>query len=97
MAEDAPAEYSTAEEMIFPRTKRATNALCIWYSSAVAHVTNIVLGRAIGAVAGHWLLAFAVFVIATVAALHGFLTGARGPSACMVILSLLLLGFASLG
>jgi hypothetical protein len=60
-----------------------------------AHVTNIVLGLAIGAVAGHWLLAFAVFVIATVIAVHGFLTGARGPSAGMVIFSLLLLGFAS--
>ena len=62
-----------------------------------AVVTSIVLGLAIGAVTGHWLVAFAVFVIATVIAVHGFLTGARGPSAGMIVISLLALALSSGG
>ena len=62
-----------------------------------AHVANIVLGLAIGAIAGNWLVAFAVFVVATVVAFHGFLSGARTPSIVMLIVSVILLGLTSGG
>ena len=56
-----------------------------------------ILGLAIGGVAGHWLLAFAIFVIATIVAFHGFLSGARMPSLVMVVISLIALALASGG
>ena len=62
-----------------------------------AHVANIVLGLAIGGVAGHWLVAFAIFVVATIVAFHGFLSGARMPSVVMVLVSIVVLALSSGG
>jgi len=55
------------------------------------HVVNIVIGLAIGAVAGHWGVAFLVFFFATVLALHGLAAGSRTPMMVMTVLSLLAL------
>jgi hypothetical protein len=62
-----------------------------------AHVTNIVIGLAIGAVADHWLVAFGIFVVATFVAIHGLLTGARLPSIVMVVMSLIALALTAGG
>jgi hypothetical protein len=62
-----------------------------------AHVANIVLGLAIGAVTGHWLVAFAIFFVATGVAIHGFASGSRLPSGIMVVVSLLALALTSGG
>jgi len=59
------------------------------------HVVNIVLGLAIGAVAGHWGVAFCIFLIATGLALHGLASGAKAPMVVMTILSLLALGLTA--
>jgi hypothetical protein len=59
------------------------------------HVVNIVLGLAIGAVAGHWGVAFCVFLIATGLALHGLATGAKTPLVVMTLVSLLALGLTA--
>ena len=61
------------------------------------HVACIVIGLAVGAVAGSWLMAFGIFVFATFVALHGLATGAKIPSGVMVVLSLLALGMAAAG
>ena len=62
-----------------------------------AHVANILLGLAIGGVTGHWLVAFAIFVVATIVSFHGFLSGARLPSGVMVVVSLVALALCSGG
>jgi hypothetical protein len=62
-----------------------------------AAVTNLVLGLAIGAVAGHWLVAFGIFFLATIVALHGLMSGARTPSVVMVVIALIALGLTSGG
>ncbi len=49
---------------------------------------NVVIALAIGAVAHHWLVAFAVLVIATLVAVHGFMSGARTPSMVMIAVAL---------
>jgi hypothetical protein len=59
------------------------------------HVVNIVLGLAIGAVAGHWGVAFLIFVVATGLALHGLASGAKTPLVVMTLLSLLALGLTA--
>ena len=97
MAEHAATEYSTAKGNDLAEHEAGYERFVHLVFIGCAHVASIVLGLAIGAVAGHWFLAFAVFVIATVIAAHGFLTGARGPSAAMIVVSLLLLAFASGG
>jgi Bacterial aa3 type cytochrome c oxidase subunit IV len=59
------------------------------------HVINIVLGLAIGAVAGHWGVAFTIFVLATVLAFHGLASGARAPMLVITVLSILALGLTA--
>ena len=61
------------------------------------HVANFVIGLAIGATTGHWMISLGIFVFATIVAAHGLATGAKTPSIVMVILSLLALAFAASG
>ena len=68
----------------------------IWSSSAVPHVANIILGLAIGAVAGHWLVAFASSWLRpswpSMACERG-----ETPSVIMVVISLIALALTSGG
>ena len=93
----AQAEIATAEGNDLPAHEATYERFVHLAFIGSAHVANIVLGLAVGGVGGHWLLAFAVFVIATIVAAHGFLTGARMPSVVMVIVSLLALALSAGG
>ncbi len=97
MADHGQAEYATAEGNDLPAHEAMYDRFVHLVVVGGAHVVNIVLGLAIGAVTGHWLVAFAIFVVATVVAAHGFLSGARLPSVVMVGVSLLALALASGG
>jgi len=97
MADHAEVEYATAlgndyaeHEATYQRFLHLTVVL-------IVHVVNILLGLAIGGVMGHWLTAFAVFVIATGAAVHGLLSGSRTSSAVALILSLVAFAFSAAG
>ena len=47
------------------------------------HVANFVIGLAIGATTGHWMISLGIFVFATIVAAHGLATGAKHPvSSC---------------
>jgi hypothetical protein len=61
------------------------------------HVANFLIGLAIGGVAGNWWVAFGIFVVATLVALHGLATGAKAPSGVMVALSLVALALTAGG
>ena len=97
MADHGKVEYATAQGNDLPAHVAMYDRFVHLIVVGGAHVANIVLGLAIGGVAGHWLLAFAVFVVATIVAVHGFLTGARLPSVVMVIISLIALALTSGG
>jgi aa3 type cytochrome c oxidase subunit IV len=97
MADHGQAEYATAEGNDLPAHEAMYDRFVHLIVVGGAHVVNIVLGLAIGAITGHWLVAFAIFVVATVVAAHGFLSGARLPSVVMVGVSLLALALASGG
>ena len=97
MADHGEVEYATAEGNDLPAHVAMYDRFVHWIVVGGAHVANIVLGLAIGAVTGHWLVAFAIFVVATIVAFHGFLSGARMPSVVMVILSLIALALTSGG
>jgi Bacterial aa3 type cytochrome c oxidase subunit IV len=97
MADHGSVEYATAQGNDVPAHLVTYERFVHLVFVGGAHVINILLGLGIGAVEGQWLTAFAVFVIASVVAVHGFLTGARTPSAVMVGLSLLALALGSGG
>ena len=80
MADHGEVEYATAQGNDVPaHVAMYDRFVHLIVVVGGAHVANIVLGLAIGAVAGHWLLAFAIFVIATIVAAHGFLSAASSP------------------
>ncbi len=95
MADHGQLEYAVAEGNDLPAHEATYERFVHLVFVGGAHVVNIVLGLAIGAVAGHWLVAFGIFVVATIVAVHGFMTGARGSSVVMVLISLLALAFTS--
>ena len=97
MADHGHVEYATAEGNDLPAHVAMYDRFVDLVVVGGAHVTNIVLGLAIGAVAGHWLVAFAVMLIATGVAIHGFATGARLPSMVMVVVALIALALTSGG
>src|SRR5215467_732265 len=97
MADHGPVEYATAEGNDLAAHEATYERFTHLVVVGGAHVVNIVLGLAIGAVAGHWLVAFAIFIIATIVAVHGFMTGARISSAVMVLISLLALALSAGG
>jgi hypothetical protein len=97
MADHGHVEYATAQGNDLPAHEAMYDRFVHLALVGSAAVTNIVLGLAIGAVAGHWLMAFGVFFIAAIVAVHGLMSGARTPSVVMVVLSLIALGLASGG
>jgi Bacterial aa3 type cytochrome c oxidase subunit IV len=97
MADHGPVEYATAQGNDLPAHEAMYDRFVHLVFVGCAHLTSVVVGLAIGAVAGQWLVAFAIFVIATLVAIHGFLTGKRLPSMVMVVLSLLALALSSGG
>ena len=97
MAEHGTVEYATAQGNDLPAHEAMYERFVHLVFVGGAQVVNIILGLAIGAVAGHWLVAFGIFVIATIVAVHGFMTGARISSAVMVLISLLALALSAGG
>jgi hypothetical protein len=97
MADHGQVEYATAQGNDLPAHEATYDRFVHLIAVGGCHVVNIVLGLAIGAVTNHWLLAFAIFIVATIVAAHGLLSGARLPSAVMVVISLLALALASGG
>jgi hypothetical protein len=63
----------------------------------IIHVVNTLLGLAVGGVMGHWLTAFAIFVIATGAAVHGLLSGSKTSTLVALILSLVAFALSAAG
>jgi Bacterial aa3 type cytochrome c oxidase subunit IV len=97
MAEHGQAEYATAAGNDLPEHEAMYEKFVHLVFVGTCHVVNIVIGLGIGALTGHWLVAFAIFLVATALALHGLVNGARVPSGIMVVVSLIALGLTSGG
>jgi Bacterial aa3 type cytochrome c oxidase subunit IV len=97
MADHGQVEYATAEGNDLPAHIATYDRFIHLTTVLSCHVVNIVIALAIGAVAHHWLAAFAILVVATLVAVHGLMSGARTPSMVMVAISALTLLFASGG
>ena len=97
MADHGHVEYATAQGDDLPAHEAMYDRFVHLVFVGGAHVVNIIIGLAIGAVADHWLVAFGIFLIATIIAVHGFMAGARTPSVVMVGISLLALALTAGG
>jgi aa3 type cytochrome c oxidase subunit IV len=95
MADHGQLEIATAEGNDVPAHEYTYERFTHLALIGSCHVVNVVLGLAIGAVGHHWFMAFCVFLVATLVALHGLMSGARAPSAVMVVLSLIVLALAT--
>jgi aa3 type cytochrome c oxidase subunit IV len=97
MADHGPVEYATAQGNDMPSHEAMYERFVHLVVVGGAAVVNIVLGLAIGAVAGHWFVAFLIMIIGVCVAAHGLISGARGPSTVMVLISLIALALTSGG
>jgi Bacterial aa3 type cytochrome c oxidase subunit IV len=97
MADHGQVEYATAEGNDLPAHEETYERFVHLAVVGSAYVVSIVIGLAIGAVAGSWLVAFATILIATIVAIIGFASGARVPSMVMVVISLIALALTSGG
>jgi hypothetical protein len=97
MADHGSVEYAVAGGVDLPAHEAMYERFVHLVFVGGAHVVNILLGLAIGAIGGHWVVALGIFVIATIVAVHGFMTGARISSVIMVGISLLALALTAGG
>jgi Bacterial aa3 type cytochrome c oxidase subunit IV len=91
MADHGTVEYATATGNDLAAHEATYESFIHLAFIGTFHIINIVIGLAIGAVAEHWGVAFWVFLLATLIALRGLVSGARAPIAVMTLLSLLAL------
>ena len=95
MAEHAAPEYATAPGNDYVSHESTYEAFVHMVFIGTLHVASVVIGLAIGAVNGSWLVAFGVFAIATVAAVQGFMSKTRGASYGALVVALLALALTA--
>src|SRR2546421_495867 len=97
MADHSEVEYATAQGNDYAEHEGTYENFLHLVVVLILYIIDILLGLAIGGVMGHWLTAFAVFVIATGAACHGLLSGSKTSSVVAFILSLVAFAFSAAG
>ena len=97
MAEHAAPEYATAPGNDYASHEGTYESFVHMAFIGTMHVISIVIGLAIGGVAGHWFVAFGVFLVATIAAIQGLLSKSNTPSYVALVLALLALAVTAAG
>ena len=95
MAEHAAPEYATAPGNDYASHESTYESFVHMAFIGALHVANVLIGLAIGAVAGHWLVAFGIFAVATVAAIQGFISKTRTASYVALVLALVSLALSA--
>ena len=94
MAAHETTEYSTADGNDYAAHEATYERFVFLVFVGLMHVINVTIGLAVGGVKGAWWTAAAIFIVATVVAIHGLATGAKVPSSVMLVISLAALAFA---
>jgi hypothetical protein len=97
MADHGHVEYATAEGNDLPAHEETYERFVHLALVGSCYVACIVIGLAIGAVAGSWLVALAIMFIASFVAVFGFASDARVPSMVRVVIALIALALTSGG
>jgi hypothetical protein len=94
MAAHGTQEYGTAEGNDLPMHEATYDKFVSFATVGVLHVINLTLGLAIGGVKGAWWTALGIFFLAIVTVIHGLVTGAKAPSAVVLVIGLAALALA---
>ena len=95
MAEHAAPEYATAPGNDYASHEGTYEAFVHMAFIGALHVASVLIGLAIGGVTGHWLVAFGIFAIATIAAIQGFISKTRTASFVALVLALVALALSA--
>jgi hypothetical protein len=97
MADHGQVEYATATGNDLPAHESTYKNFILLAYIGCAHVANVVIGLAIVGTTSHWLIAIGLMILASIVAIHGLATGAKAPSAVMLVISLLALALTTAG
>ena len=97
MADHGQVEYATATGNDLPAHESTYKNFVLLAYVGCCHLASIVIGLAIVGTTSHWLMAIGLMLLASAVAVHGLATGARAPSAVMVLISLTGLALAAAG
>jgi hypothetical protein len=97
MADHGPVEYATATgNDLAAHEATYKNFVQLAYVGSCL-VACIVIALAIIGTTTSWLIALGLMVVAVIVAIHGLASGAKAPSAVIVVVSLVTLGLAASG
>jgi hypothetical protein len=97
MADHGQVEYATATGNDLPAHESTYKNFVLLAFVGGSHVVNIVIALAMIGTTTHWLAALGLMIVASFVAIHGLATGAKAPSAVMVLISLVALALAAAG
>ena len=87
MAEHGEVQYATADGNDLPAHEAEYSAFVHLAYVATLTIASIVLGLTIGAVVGHWFAGVSIIILSVIVGAYGLWSGARIPSAAMVVLA----------
>jgi len=97
MADHGPVEYATATGNDLAEHEATYKGFVHLAYVGSCLVACILIALAIIGTTTSWPLALGLMVVAVIVAIHGLASGARTPSAVMVVISLFALGLAASG
>ncbi len=95
MAEHGAPEYATAQGNDYATHEATYKGFIHLAFIGAVHVVNILISLAIGGVAHNWLVAVGIIVMATIAAIQGFMSGGRTSSYVALAISLVALALTA--
>jgi hypothetical protein len=96
MADHGTVEYATAAGNDYPAHENTYEHFVQFTFVGIIHIINILFGLATGGVMGHWFMALAIFVIAVLGAIPGFVSGSKTSSYVAFALCFLIFAFNGL-
>jgi Bacterial aa3 type cytochrome c oxidase subunit IV len=97
MADHGQVEYATATGNDLPAHESTYKNFVLLAYVGCCHIASILIGLAIVGTTSHWLIAVGLMLLASIVAVHGLATGAKAPSAVMLVISLLALALTTAG
>jgi len=93
MADHGTVEYATAPGNDYPFHEQSYERFIHFTFVGILAVINILFGLAVGGVMGHWFLSLAIFIIMTVGAVPGLITGSRTSSIVAFVVCFIIFAF----
>ena len=97
MADHGQVEYATATGNDLATHEATYKSFVQLAYAGSCLIASIVIALAMIGTTHRWLLAIGLIVVGSIVAAHGLVSGARAPSAVMVLVSLFALGLAAAG